>query len=152
MTIPNPVFFYQLFFYFSRPQVRKYIRQIEKETTKWPFIKVKTHPFGGREFNLDDREVAHIHWNGDLDILLKGELVQELIRQKIAGRHRFVPGRAVTFKLKSTNDLPGAIALIRLSYLIHAKMANKADPKLLAATEQEIKELPYNRSILDLIN
>ena len=151
MTIPNPVFFYQLFFYFSRPQVRKFIRQIEKETTRWPFLMVKTHPFGGREFNLDDREVAHIHWNGDLDILFKSDLVHELITQKIAGKHRFVPGKAVTFKLGSRKDLPDAIALMRLSYLIHEKKATKDDPKLLAATEQRIKELPYNQDILDLI-
>ncbi|MCW3120337.1 MAG: hypothetical protein JWM28_4419 [Chitinophagaceae bacterium] len=152
MTIPNPVFFYQLFFYFSRPQVRKFIRQIEKETTKWSFLKVKTHPFGGREFNLNDREVAHIHWNGDLDILFKRELVRELIRQKIAGRHRFVPGKAVTLKLRSVKDVPAAITIIRLSYLIHTQKATKDDPKMLTATEKEIKELPYNRDILDLIN
>jgi hypothetical protein len=151
MMIPNPVFFYQLIFYFSKPQVRRLITKIEKLVIKWPYLSTTIHSFGGKEFNLNKQEIGHIHWNGDLDIMFKNDLVRELIRQGLAGEHRFVPGKAVTFKLRSESDVERAINLLRLSYLIHTKNELKNDQKLKAVNLKEIEGLPFNGNILDLI-
>ena len=151
MFIPNPVFFYQLFFYITRPKTRRLIKRLEDHARSWPYLSIKTHALGGREFDLNGDEVAHVHWNGDLNILFKKELVHELLRQNLAGRHRFVPGHAVTYTIKDGSGLDAAVDLLRLSYLIHVRMAVKSDPELKAVNDRQLSELPYDRQILNLI-
>lgn len=150
MIIPNPVFFYQLYFFISKPKIRHLIKQVEVSTSAWPYISAKTHALGGREFDLNNKEIAHIHWNGDLDILFNQNLVKELINQNLAKQHTFVPGKAITYAIKKDSDVRPAVNLIRLAYLVHARKAAQQDDKLLKVIDIEILELPYNHNILEL--
>lgn len=36
-------------------------RTIEQTVTSWQGVSAQSHRFGGREFNLDTREIGHIH-------------------------------------------------------------------------------------------
>jgi hypothetical protein len=74
------------------------------------------HRFGGTGFVLNGREFAHLHGNGLLDIEFTREVASQLIVENRAVPHHVLgPSRWVSLWLKSSADIPQALALIELA-------------------------------------
>ena len=62
----------------TKKQIKELIAQLEQSILTWENTSVKNHERGGREFLIGKRELGHIHWNGELDILFNRKIKNEL--------------------------------------------------------------------------
>jgi hypothetical protein len=91
--------------------------QIENEVSAWKGVSVGIHKYGGIQFDVDGREIGHIHGNGLVDILYNRKLKAELIAAKRTEEHHaFLASGWTSFYIKSENDCREALALLELSY------------------------------------
>jgi len=114
--IPHPAFLLNLPFLIAMPNTQKLIKEIKTEVLKWDNTSAGVHKMGGIGFYYNEREFAHIHWNGDLDIIFGSKLTSELLKNNHAQFHKYVPTIAVTFKLKNISETPSAIFLLSLTW------------------------------------
>jgi Family of unknown function (DUF5519) len=106
---------------------RELIQQIENTITKLDGITAIPHPrFGGRQFEWNGKEIGHIHWYGDLDILFKKDIHDALIKEGTAEDHKWVPGSGwITFLISEEAHIHPAMELLKLSYYQKRKRAEK---------------------------
>ena len=124
------------------------LRLLVDELSIWPGICIAPHRFGGKEFLFADAEVGHIHPGGILDIPFPRSVRNELLSQKLAEPHHWLPNSGwITFHVQTDEDLRHALWLLRLSYLRYAMKAS-ADPR--ATFEQESKRLQLTPQIRQL--
>ncbi len=83
---------------------------IESTVSDWSGIEIEPHDRGGNEFTLDGREIGHIHGDRLVDIPFTKRIRDVLIEEERAEKHHVVPG---------------AIWLLRLSYLHHLIVLRK---------------------------
>jgi len=138
----HPAFFYHLLFRITRPVVQKWIGQIEDQVMTWHGLGSFPHPMGGKAFFFQQTEIGHIHWNGNLDIVVGHPLTSELLTLDGIQPHRFVPGRAITFPVRKAENIFLAISLLRFSYLLQWR--NTYDDILMMERymEREMVKLP----------
>jgi hypothetical protein len=110
-------------FRITKPGVQKIIAEIEATVLAWKGVRSANHRMGAREFLVGHKEIGHIHWNGDLDIVFGEQITQRLLKRKGVLKHTFVPDIAITFKITGDGDVLFAMALLRYSYLLKRKMA-----------------------------
>src|SRR5690349_1481899 len=65
--------------FISNRNALDYVDDIEKEVLRWENTSLQTHKFGGIQFNVNGKELGHIHGNGFLDILFSKRIKAELI-------------------------------------------------------------------------
>jgi hypothetical protein len=135
------IFLYQLQFKFLKPNTQKLIKQLELEVLEWNGVTSGVHPMGGIEFSFRGKEIGHIHWNGDLDIVFGKKKTTELLKTGKVCQHRFVPTSAITFPLVKRGDAKYGLALLRFSYLRILK-SKVQDPGIEAFVERELVTLP----------
>lgn len=101
-----------------RPGVARAGDALDRAVRAWPGASWRPHPFGGREWTWQNREIGHLHGNGVLDIPLgKREKSQALIAAKQAQEHHTHPGTGwISFSLASPADVAPALALLRARY------------------------------------
>lgn len=106
---------------------RELIQQIEIAITAEEGVIAMPHPrFGGRQFDWNEKEIGHIHWNGDLDILFKKEIHDVLIEEAQAFEHKWVPGAGwITFPVLKEDDIKHALTLLQFSYYQKRKRAER---------------------------
>jgi hypothetical protein len=128
--------------------IRDLIQQIEDAVTQLEGVTAVPHPrFGGRQFEWMGKEIGHIHWYGDLDILFKKDIHDAMIKEGAAKEHKWVPGSGwVTFAVKTEEDVAHALALLQFSYYQKRKRAEKGKD----FTEQ-IDTIILNTNIKNLI-
>jgi hypothetical protein len=119
----HPAYFYFLPFKVTRPHIQKIIAVIEAKVLTWNGIRSGDHRMGAREFLFGHREIGHIHWNGDLDIVFGKQITESILKRKPLQRHAYLPGVAITLKIRSDNDISFAVSLLRYAYLL--KKASK---------------------------
>lgn len=78
-------------------------------------IPVGIHNMGGKEFRLAKKEIGHMHWNGDLDILFGKQLTDELLKLNLVQQHKYVPGAAIAYPVLREQNIPFAVFLLRFS-------------------------------------
>jgi hypothetical protein len=89
---------------------------LEAAVTSWPEVEAVEHERGGREFRYRGKEIGHVHFNGDLDILFNRKIRDELLAAGRVETHRWVPESGwTTFVLRSEADIPAALNLLRES-------------------------------------
>src|SRR5207248_5277453 len=64
---------------------------LESEVARWPGVRLSPHPYGGTQFNLDGREIGHVHGNGVVDVHLPRALRDELVQAGRAQVHHTLP-------------------------------------------------------------
>lgn len=102
------------------------IQKIENLLSAFDHVTIANHKMGGREFLLNGKEIGHIHWNGDLDILFTKNIRDSLIQQNLVQTHKWVPDSGwTTFKVTDESHIEKAIELLRLSYMFQLKRKNK---------------------------
>ena len=105
------------------------VAELEKTVALWPGVSVHPHRFGGREFRFGNAEIGHIHVSGSVDIPFTRAIRDALLSAGFAEEHRWVPNSGwVTFSVRSDNQLPHALWLMRLSYLRYA-LKQSANPQ-----------------------
>lgn len=99
---------------------------IESTVSDWPGIEIEPHDRGGNEFTLDGREIGHIHGDRLVDIPFTKRIRDVLIEEERAEKHHVVPDSGwISYHIRSDEDVPGAIWLLRLSYLHHLTVLRK---------------------------
>jgi predicted DNA-binding protein (MmcQ/YjbR family) len=90
---------------------------IEQTVISWPGVSVQPHRFGGREFNLDTREIGHIHGDKLVDIPFPKKVRDELVNASEANAHHILPESGwISFYIREEGDVGRAIKLLEKSY------------------------------------
>ena len=131
--------------------IQSLITQIEHIILPWDGVTVESHNMGGKEFLYRKKEIGHIHWNGDLDILFGKPLTSELLKRNLVQQHKYVPGAAVTYPVLLDEDIPFAISLLRLSYLLHEKKATSNNEQITSEVNVELGKISFYPLIKHLI-
>jgi len=128
----------------------KYAKALEDVVSTWSPVSVHPHRFGGREFKFGDAEVGHVHTNGMVDIPFTRAVHDLLLAEGLAEEHRWVPNSGwITFRIRSEQDIPHALWLMRLSYLRYA-LKEATDPRRLFERETEgLRLSPRFKSLLE---
>ena len=102
---------------------------VKEEVLRWPGMSSHPHVMHAVEFCFEGREIGHLHHGGALHIMFPRALREELLNQKLASTHPWVPKAGVSFQIASENDVSSALRLLRLSYLRFAlkKAENAAE-------------------------
>lgn len=83
----------------------------------WEGVTVMPHRYGGVEFRVGTREIGHVHVGGIADLLLSVRMRRDLVAAGRAEAHHTLPHSGwISFRMRSENDLPAAVALFRLNY------------------------------------
>lgn len=105
--------------------------RLETLLKEWPRVESALHRFGGLEFRVDRREIGHVHPSGLLDLPFPVRMRRDLVSSGRAEAHRMLPHSGwVTFRIRTENDLPAAVELLRLNYqrLIGARTRTRPIP------------------------
>lgn len=131
--------------------IQKLITQIEEIVLSWNEVTTGIHPMGGREILFRKKEVGHIHWNGDLDILFGKQLTAEFLKQNLVKHHKYVPTAAITYPFVSEKNIPFAVSLLRFSYLIQIKKASANNHQIINDIEIELDKILFYPLVKHLI-
>jgi len=142
MKWPHPAYVYNLFYKLTQARLQQLIAAIEKDILTWNGLSAHEHTMGGIAFKYNRKEIGHVHWNGDLDIIFGPKLTGEILKIEAVKRHLFVPDVAVTFPIRCAEDLPFAIALLRLSYLLRLSNLTLIAPGTKDVINGEAVKLP----------
>ena len=128
----------------------KCVKTLEDVVSGWSRIAVHPHRFGGREFLFGAAEVGHVHANGIVDIPFTRPVHDLLLAEGLAEQHQWVPNSGwVTFRIRSEEDIPHALWLMRLSYLRY-ELREAANPRKVFEQESEVLRLsPRFKSLLE---
>jgi hypothetical protein len=97
--------------------VHHVLTELAREVQSWPGVQAVTHRFGGTEFRLARGEIGHVHVGGLVDVPFPRRVRDELIREGRACPHHVLPDSGwVSYRVRTREDLPGALALLRLNY------------------------------------
>jgi hypothetical protein len=98
------------------PEVLRYIDEIEEDVLRWEGSRATIHKLGGVQFNINGKEIGHIHSNGLLDILFSKKIKGELIS---AGRavehHSYKTSGWISFYIRTEKDRDAALKLLEHS-------------------------------------
>jgi predicted DNA-binding protein (MmcQ/YjbR family) len=90
---------------------------IEQTVTSWQGVSSQPHRFGGREFNLDTREIGHIHGDKLVDIPFPKKIRDELVNAGEAKAHHILPESGwISFYIREEGDVGKAVKLLEKSY------------------------------------
>jgi predicted DNA-binding protein (MmcQ/YjbR family) len=92
-------------------------QMIEQTVTSWQGVSAQPHRFGGREFNLDTREIGHVHGDKLVDIPFPKKVRDELVNSGKAHAHHILPESGwISFYIREEGDVDRAIKLLEKSY------------------------------------
>jgi len=92
-------------------------QKLTETVLSWPGVTSGPHRFGGIEFRLEGKEIAHLHGDHHLDIRFSKSLRGELVAAGRAKPHHIFPESGwVTVYICSETDLLNAIELLRKKY------------------------------------
>jgi hypothetical protein len=93
------------------------IESIKKEILSWPYVTAEPHRFGGIEFNLNKREMGHIHGDRLADLPFPMSIRNELVNAGRVLPHHVLPQSGwVSYWIKGEEDIPAVIELFKMRY------------------------------------
>ena len=119
----------RLYSFLCAPEVFRAITVLTREVEGWQGVTLSSHRFGGRQFDVGERELGHVHGNGVVDVLLDRSTQSVVVTEGRAVEHHTFPGSGwVSLQLTGPADVPAAAAILRLAYeLVQAR--KKAEPQ-----------------------
>ncbi len=121
---------------------------VQQEVSSWDGVTVSTHRFGGVEFRLANAEVGHIHQNGLVDIPFPMKIRNQLIHEGLVSKHHVLTDSGwISFRVRSENDVPHAIWLLRLSYLRYVLKRNN-QAKTQTNRDDELRALNLSEGLI----
>ena len=98
-------------------EIASYLDEIEDEVLSWNEISLRMHKYGGIQFDINKREIGHIHGNGLLDILFSREdKARFMAYGRVQEHHVFKNSGWVSLYIQTSEDRDLAIQLLRYSY------------------------------------
>jgi hypothetical protein len=95
-----------------------YRQKLVETVSSWPGVTLGTHRFGGTAFNLEGKEIAHLHGDHHLDIQFSKSTRDELVATGRAKPHHIFPESGwVTVYIYSEPELANAIDLMRMKVI-----------------------------------
>lgn len=111
--------FIKLNTFIFRREILAYTDEIEETVLSWKGTYIQMHEYGGIQFNVNNKEIGHIHSNGLLDVLFKKEVKALLIKEgRACEHHTFTQSGWISFYIKTENDKKYAIELLEYSYIL----------------------------------
>ncbi|AIC15958.1 hypothetical protein NVIE_017000 [Nitrososphaera viennensis EN76] len=93
------------------------LERVKSELLSWPGVVTKTHRFGGTEFDLNGREMGHMHGSSWADLPFPMKVRKELVEKGKVSPHHILPESGwVTFYVRSDEDVQTLIGLFRMQY------------------------------------
>ncbi|MGH3146114.1 MAG: luciferase family protein [Rubrobacter sp.] len=96
---------------------------IEREVSGWPGVRKKRDEngpggIGVTGYRLGRRQIGHVHDDGHADFRFPKELRDGLIQSGRAIPHPAFPNSRTTtsYRIRSPEDVPGALELFRMNY------------------------------------
>jgi predicted DNA-binding protein (MmcQ/YjbR family) len=118
--------------------IRGASQTIEQTVTSWQGVTSQPHRFGGREFNLDTREIGHVHGDKLVDIPFPKKVRDELVKAGEANAHHILPESGwISFYIREEGDVGKAITLLEKSY----KLALEQKARKTAMSNEQKKSL-----------
>jgi hypothetical protein len=100
--------------------------KIINTVSRWGAITYQPHRFGGVEFKLGKREIAHVHGNFLVDIPFTKKMKNEIVSAGLADAHHILPESGWISKyLKTPRDVDTAIELLRVSFELALEQRNR---------------------------
>ena len=83
----------------------------------WPGVTSGPHPFGGTEFQVNGREMGHMHGGRFVDLPFPMSIRNQLVKDGRALPHHVLPNSGwVTFLINEEADITSLIRLFRKQY------------------------------------
>lgn len=146
----------------ERPDAGAPVDRIVSTVRLWPGVSVAQHRYGGVEFALGPRAMAHVHESGALDVAIPEQVRDGLVDADRVEPHGTYPGsgwasyylaghpRAETGDVDPT-PVDDAVWLLRVTYLAHAlSLSNTpAGGEVLATiqVERELRDLDLDPAL-----
>jgi len=106
---------------------------IDREVMRWDGVESRPHRFGGREYRLGRRELGHVHGDHLIDVPLPRKVRERIVQEGRAEPHHILPDSGwVSLFLRTDEDVPRGLELLRLSYELAVEQKSKKTP---AATD-----------------
>jgi len=101
----------------SNPKMLSWVDELEDFALTFPQTDVSLHKYGGSQFNYNDKEFAHLHSNGILDLLFNRELKTTYLEKgRIQNHHVFQKSGWISFHIKTVDDVSYAKELLAIAY------------------------------------
>jgi hypothetical protein len=98
-------------------EISRSLDEIENEVLKWEGVTMVMHKYGGAQYNVEKKEIGHVHGNGLLDVLLSVKQKEALVREgKAEEHHVFKNSGWISFYIRSAADKQNALDLLRMSW------------------------------------
>ncbi|MDP9077129.1 MAG: DUF5519 family protein [Bacteroidota bacterium] len=102
----------------TAPLVLRCVDHIEAKVATWPGTSTTVHEYGGLQFNFQGKEIAHIHSNGLLDMLLSRKIKEQYLAEgRITDHHTFRNSGWISFYIRDFGDADYALELLKTAYL-----------------------------------
>ncbi len=90
---------------------------LTEEMLTWEGVTKQPHRFGGIEFQLNGKEIGHLHGNRLFDLLLlKSERDRWIEEGKASPHHMFPDSNWVSLYINSDRDVAYAVEIARFKY------------------------------------
>lgn len=90
---------------------------IKHELLSWAGVTSGAHRFSGLEFRIGNCEIGHLHGRHQVDIPFSARLRKDLVATGKASPHHLYPNSGwISFYIRNVEDVPAAIALLKLNY------------------------------------
>ena len=129
--------------------VKEIQTKISDQISLWDDITIHPHRFGGIEFQLNGKEIGHIHNFGTMDILFGNKLREALVFEELAKPHHIFPQTGwISYYFESENDIKNAVWLLRLSHLL-----NSLKQKIITVEQLEtrVEALKVSQTIKEIV-
>jgi hypothetical protein len=111
--------FIRMHTFIFKKEVMVYTDQIESAVLSWKGTSLKMHRYGGIQFEVNGKEIGHIHSNGLLDILFKKDIREQLVREgRAIEHHTFEKSGWISLYIRTEADKKNALELLEYSYLL----------------------------------
>ncbi|ARV62411.1 hypothetical protein BZZ01_30650 [Nostocales cyanobacterium HT-58-2] len=90
---------------------------IVQEVQTWLGVTIAPHRFGGVEFQINGREIGHLHGDYQADIPFTSRIRKELVESGKASPHHIYPKSGwISYYIRSAKDVPLLLELLRMNY------------------------------------
>lgn len=95
---------------------RELLESLESEVLGWPGVVRDPDTRGITVYRYGRRQIGHVHHDGVADLPFPREVHERLISEGRAEPHRGGFRGVVSYRLRSPEDVPGAVELFRMGY------------------------------------
>lgn len=112
----------KLFTYVFKPQTFYQMSLLCNQLKQLPNIERRYHPFGGLEFTVNNKEFAHLHGNGLLDVILNKEIKESLIQKDFVELHHVHSNSSlISIYLNSKSDISEIYKVVCQAYSLQSQ-------------------------------